>query len=99
MSIITVRRVNGLVAGTTPSAILARAGAYLKDNNLAAAVTEMEQLKDSAATAALPWLNEARARVAAEQALTDATNKALSALAAMGRAAPEDARHGEGHQP
>jgi hypothetical protein len=93
LSIVTVRRVNGLVAGSTPSAIIARAGAYLKEGNLAAAVTELEHLTGGPAEAASAWLNEARARVAAEQAATDATNKALSALAATPATAPAEAPH------
>ncbi|TAL01651.1 MAG: hypothetical protein EPO08_09615, partial [Rhodospirillaceae bacterium] len=82
MSIITIRRMDGLVEGNAPSAILARAGAFLKDGNLAAAVTEMEQLDGSAAAAAQPWLDEAHARVAAEQAVATATNTALGGIAA-----------------
>jgi uroporphyrinogen-III synthase len=84
MSIFTIRRVNGLAEGNEPSAVLARAGAYLNDGNLAAAVTEMEHLEGGAAVAALPWLEEARARVTAEQAANDATTKAVAALGALG---------------
>jgi hypothetical protein len=81
-AIVTIRRVDGLVEGNTPSAILARAGAYLRDGNLGAAVTEMESLSGPPADAAKPWLDEARARVATESAATDATSKVIAMLGA-----------------
>jgi uroporphyrinogen-III synthase len=81
-AIITIRRVDGLVQGNMPSAILARAGAYLRDGNLAAALTEMDALQGPAAEAAQPWVDEARARVAAERAAGDATAKAVATLGA-----------------
>src|SRR5262249_22709561 len=81
-SLITVRRVDGLVEGDTPSAILARAGFHLNAGNLAACVTEMEALKGPAADAAQLWLEEARTRVAAEAAVNDASLKAIAALSA-----------------
>jgi hypothetical protein len=88
MSIFTVRRVNGLAEGNTPSAILARAGAFVDQGNLPAAVTEMEHLEGDAAVAALSWVEEARARVAAEQAINDASTKAVASLGALGATAP-----------
>jgi uroporphyrinogen-III synthase len=91
LSIVTIRRADGVVAGNDPSAILARTGAFLKDGNLPAAVTEMEQLKDSPAAAAQTWLDEARARVAAERAVADATNKAVSLLAVPTNPVPPSA--------
>ena len=79
----TVRRIDGMAAGSSTSAILARTGMFLKDGNVAAAVTEMEQLEEAPATAAAPWLADATARVAAEQTVAEATNKALGALSAI----------------
>ena len=88
-AVVTIRRVDGLVEGNTPSAILARAGAYLRDGNLAAAVTEMEGLSGAPAEAAKPWLDEARARVATESAAADATSKTLAVLGSAARPALE----------
>lgn len=71
------RRVTGLVAvrptgpveGDGTSAIVARAEAHLDAGNLNAAVSELEKLKGAAAEAAKPWLEKARARLAANEAL------------------------------
>jgi hypothetical protein len=81
LSLMTIRRVDGLVEGNTPSAILARAGAQLRNSNLAACVTELEALTGPAADAAKLWLDEARARVAAEAAVNEASIKTIAALA------------------
>ncbi len=75
-SVVTVRRESGEVAGDSPSAVLARAEGRLTDGNLAAAVRELEQLDGPEAEVAQNWLNDARARLEAERALS-----ALSTLA------------------
>jgi len=85
-SIVTVRRLDGDAAGTSVSAVLARAQARLTEGDLAASVTEMNGLTGNAAVAAAPWLEVARARVAAERAAADATTKTVAALAAVGSA-------------
>jgi uroporphyrinogen-III synthase len=81
LALVTVRRVDGLVEGSTPSAILARAGAHLGNGNLAACVAELDALRGAPADAAQLWLDEARARVQAEQAISDATVRTIAALA------------------
>jgi hypothetical protein len=58
----------------------------LNAGNLAASVTEMDALTGPAAEAAKLWLDEARARVAAESAVTDASLKTIAALSAGGTA-------------
>ena len=85
-SIVTVRRLDGDAAGTSVSAVLARAQARLIEGDLAASMTEMNSLTGTAATAAAPWLALAKARVAAERAAADATTKTVAALAAVGTA-------------
>ena len=85
-SIVTVRRLGGDAAGTSVSAVLARAQARLIEGDLAASMTEMNSLTGTAATAAAPWLALAKARVAAERAAADATTKTVAALAAVGTA-------------
>ena len=89
LSIVTIRRVDGLVEGNTPEAILARTGVHLRDGNLAAAVTEMEALSGPAAGASQTRRDEARARVAAEDAATELTTKAVAALGAAAKSQAE----------
>jgi hypothetical protein len=88
LSIATVRRLDGDAAGTSTSAILARAQQRLTEGDLSAAVSELSGLNGSAATAMAPWLVSAKARVAAEHAAGDATIKAVAAVA--GTAKPAD---------
>ncbi len=86
LSIVTVRRLDGNAAGTSTSAILARAEQRLGEGNLTTAVAEMSGLSGSAAQAAASWLADARARVAAEQAAAEATTRAVAGLVADGSA-------------
>jgi hypothetical protein len=81
LTIVTIRRTDGEVAGDSVSAILARAERRVKEGNLAGAVEEMSALQGQAATAAAPWLGPAKARVAAEQSMSEATTRAVAALA------------------
>lgn len=84
------RRVSGLVSvrpvgpveGDGPSAVVARAEAQLDAGNLHAAVAELESLSGPAAEAARPWLEEAKARLAANQALATLARSVASGSAA-----------------
>ena len=67
-SLVSVRRV-GEVDGESPAAIAARAERRLAADDLPAAVAEIEKLDGAAAEAARAWLDDARARVAADAAL------------------------------
>jgi hypothetical protein len=67
-SLVSVRRV-GEVTGESPAAIAARAERRLAADDLPAAVAELEKLDGAAAEAARAWLDDARARVAADAAL------------------------------
>ena len=67
-SLISVRRV-GNVEGSGTTAVLARAEQRLAADDLAGAVTELEALQGEAAEAARPWLDDVRARLAADAAL------------------------------
>lgn len=78
-SIVTVRRLDGEAAGSSISAVLARAERRLTEGDLAAAVAEMNGLAVDVAKVAAPWLAYAKARVAAEKAAADATTKAVAA--------------------
>ena len=81
LSIITVRRVSGDVAGNSATAIVARAESRLDSGDIAGAITELGALAGAAAEAANPWLSFARARVAANQEITTITNKVLASMA------------------
>jgi uroporphyrinogen-III synthase len=79
-SLITVRPV-GAAAGDSPAARTARAEAKLGAGDLAAAVAELGGLAAPAADAAKPWLERARARLQADQALAALESRAVAAVA------------------
>ncbi len=78
-SLVRVRR-TGDVEGDGTQAVLARTEVRLNTGDLRAAVREGEQLKGPAAAAFAPWLDEARARLAADEALARAEAALLTAL-------------------
>jgi hypothetical protein len=78
-SFVRVRR-KGNVEGDGTRAILARAEHKLGTGELSASIAEVETLKGAAADALAPWLAEARAKLAADDALTRAESKILTAL-------------------
>ena len=67
--LVTLRPV-GPVEGTSAGAVAARAEVYLKGDDLAAALSELEALRGPAAEAAGTWRDGAAARLAARRALT-----------------------------
>ncbi len=77
--LVTVRPV-GDVPGTSADAVVARAEARLKADDLAAAVAEVERLEGAPADLAADWLAAARARLAAERALAALEARAVAAL-------------------
>ncbi len=81
MSVITIRRASGGVAGSSASAILARAESRLDAGDLSGVIAELEALSGAAAEAAGPWLSYARARDAADQEIATTTNKVLALMA------------------
>ncbi|MBI1364473.1 MAG: hypothetical protein GC153_00765 [Alphaproteobacteria bacterium] len=56
--------------GSTPRAVISRAEAAIDKGDVAGAVDELSVLRGGAAEAFAPWLEQARARLAADQALT-----------------------------
>ena len=64
--------------------ILARAEAAAKRGDLAVAAAEMEELDGNAAETAKPWLQDARARLAAEAARAALNRIVLNGLASSG---------------
>lgn len=79
-TLITVRRQGGGVVGTSPDAIVARAEAAVNENNLAKAVEELSALQGAGAEAAAPWLTDAKARLAADQAGRQLNDRAIALL-------------------
>ncbi len=76
-ALVSVRREDGDAEGQSAAAVAARVEARLAEGDLAAAVAEAGGLSGGPATVAAPWLDDARARLAADQALSQ-----LAALAA-----------------
>jgi len=68
MSLVMIRPLGEREGLDAPSRV-ARAQMRLEEGDLDAAVKELGELEDAAAKAAAPWLTDARARLAAEQAL------------------------------
>lgn len=79
-TLVTVRRQGGGVVGDSADAVVARAEAALAENNLAKAVEELTVLKGVAADTAAPWLADARARLAANQAGQKLSDRAIALL-------------------
>ena len=69
MRLVTIRPVGADAEGDHAAARVARAEARLADGDLAGAVAELEGLEGAPAAAAAPWLEQARTRLAAENAL------------------------------
>jgi hypothetical protein len=80
MRLVTVRPVGADVEGDDAAARVARAEAALAEGELAVAVAELEGLEGPAAEAAAPWLAEARARLAAQEALAALQDRATRLL-------------------
>lgn len=79
-TLVTIRREDGDAAGTSVAAIAARAHDRLAQGDLAAAVAEAGALQRSAAETAAPWLEDARARLAADKALSELTAHVVAAI-------------------
>ncbi|EME70193.1 hypothetical protein H261_09672 [Paramagnetospirillum caucaseum] len=78
LSLVTIRREDGAAMGHNTAAIVGRAQAALSGGNLAAALAELNALDGGPAEAAAPWVTEAKARQAADKALSQLTAQALA---------------------
>lgn len=85
-SLVTIRRQGAGVMGTAPSAIAARAEAALANGNIVLATRELEMLEGPAAAVVAPWMTQARARVAAEEAARALGDRAVAMFSAIGGA-------------
>ncbi len=79
-SLITIRPV-GAAAGDSPAARAARAEAMLGGGDLNGAVAQLAALGEPASGAARPWVERAKARLQAEQALAALEIRAAAAVA------------------
>lgn len=82
-NLVTIRPV-GEVEGDSAAARVARAESRLAGGDLAAAVQELEGLSGPAAETAAPWLQAAKARLAAAAAAEHLTGLALTGLGRSG---------------
>jgi uroporphyrinogen-III synthase len=80
MRLVTVRPVGDDVRGDTVEARVARAEAALGKDDLAGAVGEIEQLDGRPAAAAAAWLEQAKARLGADQAVARLRTQATDLL-------------------
>jgi hypothetical protein len=78
-------RPTGEIPGDGPDAVLARAGHRLDNGDLPGAIRETDQLTGPAAAAMAPWLTEAKARAAADDALAKLEARLASAPGADAR--------------
>ena len=79
--LVRVRPVNEVVAGDDVTAVVARIEAKAKQADLAAALTELHRLPESARAPAAAWIKKAEGREAAVAAAQRTENAALAALA------------------
>ncbi len=79
---ITIRRIDGI--GNDTAAVLARAERDLHANALEKAVQDLQPLQGAPAAVAAPWLRDAKARLAADKALSQLTAAAIAKTAQPG---------------
>ncbi|UEM21127.1 hypothetical protein JL100_029390 [Skermanella mucosa] len=80
-SLVSVRRTAGEIQGSGADAVTARAERHLKSGRLDEAVKELETLTGEPATVAQPWIQDAKARLAANEAGALLTGQAIARLA------------------
>jgi hypothetical protein len=95
LSLVKVRRVDEAATGNEPSAVLARAEGQLDGGNLAAAVKEVETLKGAPRAQFSDWLDQAHARLSADD-LVQRLESIL--LVSVGAATPPSGQQDEQEQ-
>ncbi|HLI10269.1 MAG TPA: uroporphyrinogen-III synthase [Alphaproteobacteria bacterium] len=78
--LVVIRRTDSADAGDSPGAVLARAETLVHKGDLAAAANLLGSLKGAPAKAVAPWLADARARLAADDALKTLAARAIARL-------------------
>lgn len=79
-SLVSVRRTAGEIEGSGADAVAARAERHLKTGRLDEAVKELETLTGEPAKVAQPWIEDAKARLAANEAGALLTGQAIARL-------------------
>ena len=80
-SLVSVRRTAGEIQGSGADAVTARAEQHMKTGRLDEAVKELETLTGEPAAVAKPWIDDAKARLAANNAGALLTGQAIARLA------------------
>jgi hypothetical protein len=80
-SLVSVRRTAGEIQGSGADAVTARAEQHIKASRLDEAVKELETLTGEPAAVAKPWIDDAKARLAANNAGALLTGQAIARLA------------------
>lgn len=88
-TLVTIRRQGGGIVGNTVEAIVARAEAALKNGDLAGSAAELSALDGPAAAEAAPWLAEAKARLAVDDAARTISERAVMHFTAVAGTAAE----------
>lgn len=78
LSLVTIRREDGAAVGANAAAVVGRAQAAAGRGDLGGALTELGALGAGPAEAAAPWMAEARARQAADRALSQLAAQAVA---------------------
>ena len=81
-ALVVIRRTDGAGGGTPTQQAVATADRALQKGDLAGAVAALKPLAGPAADAAAPWLDQAQARLAAEQTVAHLTQEVSADLAA-----------------
>lgn len=82
LSVVSVRRTDGEAVGDNTASVVSRAEQRLAAGNLSGAVGELGALQGAPAEAAASWLKDARARLAADAAVSELTADALARVGA-----------------
>lgn len=82
--LVSIKRIDPKADGNATPAVVGRAKARMAKGDLAGAVKELSALQGAAAEQAAGWLTDARARLAAEQGLSQASAQAAAAIARRG---------------
>ena len=82
MTLVTIRREDGEAEGDAAAAVVARLSARLAANDFAAAIAEAPHFSEGSAAVVKPWLDDARARLLADQSLSELTAQAVAAIGA-----------------
>lgn len=83
-NLVTVKK-QGMVDGEDRASITARAESMMKNGDIKGAIAELEKLDPAAKQKAQPWINEAQARVAAEELSSVLSTNFVDQLKSMTR--------------